>query len=134
MHRTSKGGAADRFLYALITIILAICTCCGLGGCKKEPAKLAKWAMICIKNAAPYNGQPNTLRASDESCSNKLANFHWLYVQQTDTDYKGCPPVAKQLPPEILDGRVTTSLEPPAPQSQIGFVSFNGGKAPAPGR
>lgn len=131
MLNLSHQGKVDRFLYALIALVMAICTCCGLGGCSKI-AKVTPWAMICIKNAAPYNGKPNTLRVSNESCSNQPTQNHWLYVQQTDVDYDGCPPVSHQLTPELLDGSVTTTLKPPVPIEQIGFVPDNGGKAIVP--
>jgi hypothetical protein len=124
-------GKIDKFLYALLALVMAFCALCGLGGCSKI-AKVAPWAMICIQNKAPFNGKPNTLRASDESCSTHPNEYHWLYVQQTDVDYDGCPPVAHQLTSELMDGTVTTALKPPVPVEQIGFVPYNGGKAIAP--
>ncbi len=116
----------ERYAYAVLALLAAICSCCGLAGCKTAdeddrvtPVK-ARWAQICMRNDKP------TVRTSDESCETAPERFHWLYVFQDDPTYSGCPPVGGQfISAKLNDGWITATTRPV--DGTVGRVNYNGG-------
>lgn len=126
-------STAERLLYALITLVFALCACCGLGSCKKvDKPNITDWAQICVHNdAKPSSTKPVYVRTSDESCERTPTSpnrFFWLYVNQRESGFINLPGAGQNLPNAELDpsgALVVTVIRPDVPV--IGRVPNAGG-------
>jgi len=138
--RINYPSTLERLLYALITLVFALCACCGLNGalvgCKKEDKpNITDWAQICVHNdAKPGAVKPVYVRTSDESCAitpspaTSPNRFFWLYVNQRESGFINIPGAGQNLPNPDLDpssALVVTVIRPDV--SVIGRVPNRGG-------